>query len=164
MDILILTFDLDIKENCKIKPQKYLPRVCREFRGKTMIEIAIENSLRLNPDRIILYVYKNNIEYINKIVRRKPYSKILSYCMLGSLNKIKYKNLLVIPGNAPLLTIRTMNRIIGQNRNIKINNNLFYLKEGKIKDIFEMEVSKEFLISQIEINKVENEEELKKLI
>ena len=164
VNILILTFELENIETEKKKVEKYMPRVCQKFGDKTMIEIAIETCLKMNPDRIILYVYKNNIEHINKIIKRKPYHKIISYCMLNYLDKLKYKNLLVIPGNAPLLTVRTLNRIIGQGRDIKINNSLFYLKEGNIKDILDMSVTKEFLIFQTEINKIENENDLKKMI
>ena len=162
LTIMILTFELDGKKK-ENKVEKYMPKVCGKFGDKTMIEIAIENSLRLNPDKIILYVYKNNIEYINRILKRKPYSKLLSYCMLNCLDKIKYKNLLVIPGNAPLLTVRTLHRIIGQNRDIKINNSLFYLKDGQLNNILDMSVTREFLISQTEINKIENQKDLENI-
>jgi len=165
LTILILTFDL----TQEIRPARYLPKVCHKIFDKTMIEIAIETCLRLNPTKIILYVSKNNIECINKTLKHTDYSKILSYCILDnelngkrrlSIGEICFhnKNVLVIPGNSPLLTTKTLFRMISENRDIKIHNSLFYLRKenfNKLDYIDEMPVTKDFLIPEVEIKRVE---------
>ena len=111
LSILILTFDLDQE----IKPAKFLPKVCHKVGEKTMIEIAIETSLKLNPTKLVVYVSKNNIECINKTLKHNNYSKLVNYCILDNeLNGkrklsigqqcFENKNVLLIPGNSPLLS------------------------------------------------------------
>ena len=68
--VLILTFSLDQD----VKPPKFLPKVCHKIQEKTMIEIVIENALKLNPKNIIIYVNKNNIECINKTLKHADYA------------------------------------------------------------------------------------------
>jgi bifunctional N-acetylglucosamine-1-phosphate-uridyltransferase/glucosamine-1-phosphate-acetyltransferase GlmU-like protein len=165
LTILILTFDL----TQEIRPARYLPKVCHKIFDKTMIEIAIDTCLRLNPTKIILYVSKNNIECINKTLKHMDYSKMLSYCILDNdLNGKRRlsigahcfngKNILVVPGNSPLLTTKTLFRMISENRDVKIHDSLFYLKKensDKLDRINEMPITKDFLIPEIETKRVE---------
>lgn len=139
LTVLIMTFKL----NQEVKSSKYLPKVCHKIGDKTMIEIAIETALKLNPKLIILYVSKNNIQCINKVLKHTYYAKNLSYCILDNqLNGVQklslahncYEggNILVIPGNAPLLNSRTLYRIVSENKDVKILDNLFYLKKENL--------------------------------
>ena len=166
LTVLILTLDLHKnKEDAKHKPyaKKYMPRVCAKIGDKTMIEITIENALRLNPVSVVLYVYKNNIEFINNVLKRKPYSKVLTYMFRENL-KFENCNLLVIPGNYPLLSVKSLIRLVSQNRNIKINNNLFYLKNDSLymfDVITDIPKSNDFIISTSELKKVEKYTDLK---
>ena len=149
--VIVLTSDLD-KET---RPPKILPKVCYKIGEKSMIEICLENIVRLNPDKIILMVSRHNIFFINKVLKHTDYSKLISFCITDNTsndllknrkislaqNCYNGKNVLVVPGNAPLLTSRSMQRILSQKQNVKINNNIFYLKEeylDKIDDISEM--------------------------
>lgn len=170
LTILILTFDL----TQEIRPARFLPKVCHKIFDKTMIEIAIETCLRLNPTKIILYVSKNNIECINKTLKHMDYSKMLSYCILDNeLNGKRRlsigahcfhnKNILVIPGNSPLLTTKTLFRMISENRDIKIYDSLFYLRKEnfhKLDKINEMPVTEDFIISDVELKRVEMKSDL----
>ncbi|GAG81359.1 unnamed protein product, partial [marine sediment metagenome] len=151
----------------------YIPKVCHKIEDKTMIEIAVENCLKINPNKIILYVSKNNIQCINKVLKHSDYSKLISFCIFDNeLNKerklsigkecFKDKNILVIPGNSPLLSTKTLYRMVSNNETIKIKNNLFYLKKEFIDNLDE--ISKiprtNFLISEIELKQVETKGDL----
>jgi hypothetical protein len=164
LSILILTFDLHKKKlNVKNNTIKYMPRVCAKIGDKCLIEIAVENALRLDPDNIIIYIYKNNIEYINNVLKKKPYSKLLTYMFSETLKFEENNNVLVIPGNYPFLSVKTLLRLIG-NRNIKIDNNLFFLKSDSLhlfEKVNEMHVTKDFIISSNELKKIEKEKDLK---
>jgi bifunctional N-acetylglucosamine-1-phosphate-uridyltransferase/glucosamine-1-phosphate-acetyltransferase GlmU-like protein len=139
LTILIMTFKL----NQEIKSSKYLPKVCHKIGDKTMIEIVLETALKINPKNIILYVSKNNVQCINKVLKHTYYAKYISYCILDNElngeqklslahNCYESENVLVIPGNAPLLNSRTLYRIIAENKDIKILDNLFYLKKENL--------------------------------
>ena len=119
---------------------KVLPKVCYKVGDKSILEICLEHVNRLNPSRIIIMVSKANIIFINKLLKHTAYSKLISYCITDNSkienNKISLaekcysgKNILVIPANAPLLTSRSLHRILSENRNLKINDNIFYLKK-----------------------------------
>ena len=164
LSILILTFDLHKKKTREKKNVgKYMPRVCAKIGDKTLIEIAIENALRLNAENILLYVYKNNIEYINNVLKRKPYSKLLTYMFSDNLKFEEDHNLLVMPGNYPFLTVKTLLKMIGYNKNVKIDNNLFFLKSDSLhlfEKISEVHITKEFIVSSVELKKIEKEKDL----
>jgi bifunctional N-acetylglucosamine-1-phosphate-uridyltransferase/glucosamine-1-phosphate-acetyltransferase GlmU-like protein len=164
LSILILTFDLHKKKlNVKNNTIKYMPRVCAKIGNKCLIEIAIENALRLDPGNIIIYVYKNNIEYINNVLKKKPYSKLLTY-MFSETLKFEENNLLVIPGNYPFLSVKTLLRMIEYNKTLKIDNNLFFLKSDSLhlfEKVNEMHVTKDFIIHTNELKKIEKEKDLK---
>ena len=168
LNILILTFDLH-KKKTVIKTRdvkKYMPRVCAKIGDKTLIEMAIENAVRLNAENILLYVYKNNIEYINNVLKRKPYSKLLTYMFADTLKLEEDHNLLVIPGNYPFLKVKTLLRMIGSHKNVKIDNNLFFLKYDSLHlfdKISEVHVTKEFIIANAELKKIEKEKDLKEI-
>ena len=167
LSILILTFDLHKKKSRnKNNVGKYMPRVCAKIGEKTLIEIAIENALRLNPISLILYVYKSNIEYINNVLKRKPYSKLLTYMFSENLKFEQDHNLLVIPGNYPFLTVKTLSRMVGYNKNLKIDNNLFFLKSESLhlfQKVNEVPVTKDFIVSGNELKKIEKEKDLTSL-
>ena len=167
LSILILTFDLHKKKSREKKHAgKYLPRVCAKIGDKTLIEMAVENALRLNAANIIIFVYKNNIEYINNVLKRKPYSKLLTYMFSENLKFEDGHNLLVIPGNYPLLTVKTLLRMIAYNKNLKIDNNLFFLKSDSLhlfEKVNEMSVNKDFIVSGSELKKIEKEKDLREL-
>ena len=166
LSILILTFDLHKKKQTKSHNNRYLPRVCAKIGDKSLIEMAVDNALRLNAANIIIYVYKNNIEYINNVLKRKPYSKLLTYMFSENLKFEENCNLLVIPGNYPLLTVKTLLRMIAYNKNLKIDNNLFFLKSDSLhlfEKINEMPVTNYFIVSGTELKKVEKEKDLRDL-
>lgn len=167
--VIILTFNLTEE----IRPAKFLPKVCHKIDNKTMIEIVVENSLKLNPGKIMLYVSKNNIQCINKTLKHQDYSKLISFCIfdneLNGVRKLsigkccfKDKNILVIPGNAPLLSTKTMFRMISENQNVKIQDNLFYLKKDSLEllDLLGEIQKSEFLISNLELKQVETKGDL----
>ena len=171
MNVLILTFDLHKKKNNEKRDEKrdeksngkYMPRVCAKIGDKCLIEMAVENALRLNPISIIIYVYKNNIEYINNVLKRKPYSKLLTYMFSENLKFEQDHNLLVIPGNYPFLTVKTLLRMAGYNKNVKIDNNLFFLKSDSLhlfEKVNEMSINKDFIVSASELKKIEKEKDL----
>ena len=167
--VIILTFNLDEE----VKPARYLPKVCHKIEDKTMIEISIENCLRLNPIKIILYVSKNNIQCINKVLKHANYSKVISFCIfdneLNGVRKLSVgqkcfsnKNILIIPGNAPLLSTKTLFRMISDNKNVKIKNNLFYLKNESLKlldSITDIKPS-DFMVPEMELKQVETKDDL----
>lgn len=171
--VIILTFNLTEE----VRPAKFLPKVCHKIEDKTMIEIAVENCLKINPSKIILYVSKNNIQCINKTLKHKDYSKNISFCIfdneLNGIRKLSIgkccfenKNILVIPGNSPLLSTKTMFRMISENKNIKILNNLFYLKKESLNlldSLPEIQVS-DFLISNLELKQVETKGDLDEVV
>lgn len=166
LSILILTFDLHKKKQTKSQNKRYLPRVCAKIGDKSLIEMAVDNALRLNAANIIIYVYKNNIEYINNVLKRKPYSKLLTYMFAENLKFEEGYNLLVMPGNYPLLTVKTLLRMIAYNKNLKIDNNLFFLKSDSLHlfdKINEMAVTKDFIVNGSELKKVEKEKDLRDL-
>ena len=79
MDLLVIILTLGLKE--EVQPAKNLPKVCHKIKNKdkTMIEMVIENCLKLDPDKILIYVSKNNIQCINKIIKKREYSKLVSF-------------------------------------------------------------------------------------
>jgi hypothetical protein len=125
--------------------------------------MAVENSLRLDPVNVIIYVYKNNIEYVNNVLKRKPYSKKLKYYM----SDMKFEDyfstdLLVIPGNYPFLSVKTLQRMI-RGKNVKINDSLFFLKADSLHlfdTIDKMHITKDFIVSSSELKKIEKEKDL----
>ncbi len=167
--VLIMTFKL----NKEIISSRYLPKVCHRIGDKTMIEIAIENALKLNPKMIILYVSKNNIVCLNKLLKHTNYSKMISFCILDNEKNgpqrlslackcYKDKNVLIMPGNAPLLSWKTLYRIVSNNVDIKILDNLFYLKKENLNiiDIMPNLPNVNFNIPEKELMLVETRAEL----
>ena len=113
-------------------------------------------------------ISKHEILHINKIIKNAPYSKLVSYCVFDngelyeqkiSLAKKCYtgKNVLVIPGNSPMLTTKSMNKILSENRNLKINNSLFYLKKDSLNiiDLISEHTSDSKFLSDLELIQVE---------
>lgn len=143
MDLCVIVLTSDIRK--ETKPPRIIPKVCFKIGEKSMIEMCLENVVRLNPFRIILMVSKHDILYINRAIKYANYHKLISYCVYDtnifdqkiSNAKTCYegKNILVIPGNSPLLNTKSMNKILSENRNLKINNSLFYLKKENSKII-----------------------------
>lgn len=169
--VIILTFNLTEE----VRPAKFLPKVCHKIEDKTMIEIAVENSLKLNPSKIILYVSKNNIQCINKTLKHQDYSKSIFFCIFDnelngprklSIGKrcFENKNILFIPGNSPLLSTKTMFRMISENKNIKIEDNLFYLKKDSLNLLDKITEKSDFLISNLELKQVETKADLDEVI
>ena len=164
MNLCVIVLTNDLKKD--IKPPKYYPKVCYEVDGKTMIETVLERVVELKASRIILMVSKHELFYINKIIKHSDYSKLISYSLFDekkaiSASKRCYsgKNILVVPGNAPLLTTKGMLKMMSENRNIKINNSLFYLKKeytDVIDNIGEYSIGDEELLSKKEIMIVES--------
>ena len=167
--VILLTVDLD-KET---KPPKILPKVCYKVGDKTMLEICIENVLRLSPNKIILMVSKHTIFYINKVLKHSDYSKLISFCIVDneliedkrkiSLAQKCYngKNVLVVPANAPLLTSKSMYKLIRSNRNIKVNNNIFYLTKENLEQMdFINDLPEENLLTKKEMLQVRTQSEL----
>lgn len=168
MDLCVIVLTSDITQ--ETKPPKVIPKVCFKIQEKTMIEICLENVIRLNPVRIILMVSKYDIIHINKIIKYASYSKLISYCIYDnvkhvgeqkiSLTKHCYdgKNVLVIPGNSPLLTTKSMYKMVSENRNLKVNNFLFYLKKeniDKVDNITEYSTRDENFLNHLETLRVD---------
>lgn len=168
MDLCVIILTSDITK--ETKPPKVMPKVCFKIQEKTMIEICLENVVRLNPIKIILMVSKHDIVYINKVIKYAPYSKLISYCIYDnvkyiedqkiSLTKHCYagKNILVVPGNSPLLTSKSMYKMVSENRNLKVNNFLFYLKKeniDKIDNIIEYSTRDEGFLNDYETLRIE---------
>jgi len=167
--IIILTYNLDEK----ILPPRFLPKVCHKIDGKSMIETCIENCLKLNPKKIMLYVSKNNVQFINKLIKHSNYTKVISYYIFDNeftekrklsvgLKCFKDKNILVVPGNAPLLSTKTLYRMISENKNVKIKDNLFFLQNNsldKLDFMIEHPVT-EFFVPEIEIKQIETKADL----
>jgi len=167
--IIILTFNIDEI----VKPARFLPKVCHKIEDKTMIEMTVENCLKLNPIKIILYVSKNNIQCINKVLKHANYSKVISFCIFDNeLNGkrrmsigqkcFSNKNVLVIPGNAPHLSSKTLFRMTSNNTNVKIRNNLFYLKNDSLHLLNDIEnvPNTDFHILEKELKQVETKGDL----
>lgn len=154
---------------------RIIPKVCYKIGDKSMLEIVLENVSKLNPKIIILMIEKNNIININKLIKHADYAKLISYCIFDnqkinnfSIAKKCYtdKNVLVVPGICPLLTTRSMYKMISLNRNVKINDYLFYLKKSdleKIDDISEYFSNDENLLPEKETMKIENRKQLEKI-
>ena len=162
--VIIMTFYLGEV----VKPAKFLSKVCHKIEEKPMIQIAVENALKLNPEKIIIYASKNNIQCINKVLKHEDYSKMISFCICDSeMNKerklsygshcYKNKNVLFTPANYPLLSTKTLFRMISENRNIKVENTLFYLKKDSIELLDEITKlkTKDFMVPKIELTKVD---------
>ena len=167
--IIILTFNLD--EN--LLPPRFLPKVCHKVDGKSMIETCIENCLKLNPKKIMLYVSKNNIQFINKLIKHSNYTKVISYYIFDNemngkrklsigLKCFKDKNILVVPANAPLLSTKTLFRMISENRNVKIKDNLFFLQNNSLHkiDLMNEHPITDFQVPEIEIKQIETKGDL----
>ena len=164
--VMILTsnvFELDI-------PPKIMPKVCFSINGKSMIEICIENALKLNPKKIILAVMRSHIIPINRLLKYKNYSKLISYHLVEedrNLSSVccKGKDVLVIPGNAPLFSTDDMFKIISSRRNLKISNNLFFIKRDSLhllNNTSDLDV--EDLVEVQEVETRQDLEEISKLI
>lgn len=163
MNLCVIVLTNDLKKD--IKPPKYYPKVCYEVGGRSMLETVLERVVELKPSRIILMVSKHELFYINKLIKHSDYSKLISYSLFDEKKAISAakpcysnKNVLVVPGNAPLLTTKGMLKMISENRNIKINNSLFYLKKEYtevIDNIEEYSTGDEELLSEKEITRVE---------
>jgi bifunctional N-acetylglucosamine-1-phosphate-uridyltransferase/glucosamine-1-phosphate-acetyltransferase GlmU-like protein len=166
LTVIIMTFML----HQEVKPAKFLPKVCHKVNGKSMIEIAIETSLKLNPTNIILYVSKNNIECINKILKHNDYFKLISFCILDNEKEKRRmsaskcfanKNVLVIPGNCPLLTYKSLYKLVSENQTVKIKNNLFYLRMENLSQIDSIDKLPEtHIIPENELKQVETKADL----
>lgn len=156
-NLVVVIFTLDIYSEI-VKPRS-MAKVCYKVGNKSMIETAIENALRLNPVKIILYVSKHNIECINKIIKYTNYAKMVSYSivdnfeikrdadnkddktmkekihnrLLSGIKCFKGRNVLFIPGNSPLLDYKILYKMVHDvNTDMKINNNFFYLKKESL--------------------------------
>ena len=127
---------------------QYLPTVCHKISDKTMLEIAITLALKLDPKIIILICNKYNILTINKLLRDKHYSEILSIHIdnndLGPIvSKKCYKNkdVLVMPGNSPLLSEKTLFKMIDTSFPLSmITDKLFFIKKEYIKYMEDLEL------------------------
>lgn len=173
-DLIILILTLGLEE--EVKPARFLPKVCHKINDKTIIENVIENCLRLNPNKIILYVSKNNIQCINKVLKYTNYSKMVSFCIfdneLNGQRRLSIgqrcfsdKNILVVPGNMPLLSTKTLFRMISENRNVKISDDLFYLKKESMNMLDQVhEITNEsFSIPNIELKRVNTKGDLEEI-
>lgn len=164
--VIILTYGLE--EN--IHTVKFTPKVCHNVEEKTMIEMAIENALKLVPNKIYLYVSKYNIQCINKVIKHADYSKMISYSLINNERRslknayrcFNGKNVLVMPANSPLLSTKTLYRMVSENRDVKVKDNLFYLRNVSLDyldNIKKMEKT-EFMVPEIELKEVELKEDL----
>jgi len=153
-----------------------LPKVCYKIGDKSMLEIVLENVIQLNPNIIILMVERNNITPINKLIKHANYSKLISYCIFDSNKESKIsmaekcyygRNVLVVPGNGPSLSTKSMYKMISDSRNVKINDKLFYLKKDdvdKIDKIAEYSSEDEKMFPPTETLQIETREQLEKTI
>lgn len=96
-----------------------LPKVLHRVNGSPMINRVISTAKKLNPDKIIVVVSEQNylriksaIEY-NKVeyVIQKNVSGTAS-AVLSAKSKYENMNILVLLGDVPLISYRTLNRVI----------------------------------------------------
>ena len=103
-----------------------IPKVLHKLNEKTLIQNVIDTANELNPDKIGIIVgkYKDQIEQsINKTIDEDILSKIeyiiqeeakgTGHAVQCSMNFIKnYKNVLVLSGDVPLITQKTLTNMI----------------------------------------------------
>ncbi len=165
--VIILTTD-------NISDNDHLPKVCHKISHKTMLEIAITKALKLDPKRIIIICNRQNIRSINKVLRDKHYTKILSIHIdnknIGpSVSKRCYEeyNVLVMPGYSPLIKVTTLKKMISSDYPlVKLTDNLFFIKNTHLKyinnlDLIDFEGT--FKISPEEIKEVNTKEDFEKI-
>ena len=174
--VCILTFNLDEV----LRPSNYLPKVCHKITDQSMIEIAIENAHKLSPSKIVLYVTKRNLECINKTIKHNSYSRMISYCVLDNEFEIykgigrrlsfykclRNKNVLVIPGNSPLLKPITLIKMVSEGKDVKIHDCLFYLRkasQNKLDDTSHIEKI-EIKVDENELLRVQTKEDYEKAV
>ncbi len=134
--------DSNESKNYKKSTNKLLPLVCHNFVNKSLIETICELVVKLSPEKIIIYVTKYNIECINKCLKHTNYSKLISYCVLDNTIDAKSKdlnysecisgNVLVVPGNTPLLKFSSIIKLTDYKFNVKVNDSLFFLYNSSV--------------------------------
>jgi len=157
--IAILTDPIPLKT----MKNKYLPKVCHKVGELTMLERVIDTVLRLDPYRIILIVNKYNINYINSIIKNKPYQVIISLYIDNkfrgvSISKKCYqnKNLLVVPGTSPLITSKTLFKMIDSPKPLtKLTNHLWYIHKKYLDYIDRFDDLHKNKIGSFEVSKKE---------
>lgn len=168
--IAILTDPIPLKPLKK----RYLPKVCHKVGELTMLERVINTVLKLEPYRIILIVNQYNIKYINRIIKDKPYQIIISLHMDNqfrgvSVSKRCYqnKNLLVVPGTSPLITSKTLFKMIDSPKPLtRLTNNLWYIHKkyleyiDRFDDLHKNKIGS-FEVSEQEIMEVNTYQDLK---
>ena len=166
MNLCVIILTSGLEEEDKIP--KFLPKVCYQVGEKSMLERCLDNVIQINPSKIILMVSKHHILFINKLVKHLWYGRKISYCIYQNPRKISSakrcyarKNILVIPANAPLLTSKNMNQIISTKKNVKINNNIFYMKKEDINEIDKIsEYMEDDILSKQETLQIETKSQL----
>lgn len=167
--VVVLTSNLDEVD----KVPKYIPKVCYQVGEKSMLEICLDNVIRLNPEKIILMVSKSHIMFINKVVKHLSYSKKISYCVyeeekrrISSAEKCyQGRDVLVIPGNAPLLSTKSMHLILSEKKNVKINNAIFYIRKDDLNIMDTIsEYQKDNLLTELETTQVETTGQYKEVL
>jgi bifunctional N-acetylglucosamine-1-phosphate-uridyltransferase/glucosamine-1-phosphate-acetyltransferase GlmU-like protein len=161
--VIVLTNEL----NKTIQSPKYQPKVCYHLGNKSILEICLDQWIQLNPKRIILMVSKKEIQQINRIVKYLNYSKDLSYSIFDSGdNKHSLKcakscyedyNVLVVPGNAPKLTSKSLFKYIKKSQSFKINNKIFFLNKLDIELIDTPEKLPEIYIEEADTEMIETQ-------
>lgn len=175
--VCILTFNLDEV----LRPSNYLPKVCHKITDRSMIEMAIENAYKLSPSRIVLYVTKSNLECINKTIKHNSYSRMIGYCVLDNDFEIrkglgrqlsfyrclKNKNVLVIPGNSPLLKSTTLIKMVSEGKDVKIHDCLFYLRkasQNKLDNVSQLVEIERIKVEEDELLRVQTKEDYEKAV
>lgn len=146
MNLCVIVLSNDLKRH--IKPPKYQPKICYKIDEKSIVEICLDTVIKLNPKLIILMVSKHEILFINKVIKYVNYAKLISYCIYDNLvenyTDVKMQKIslaetcysghdvLVIPGNCPTITLRSLSKMVNAKRNVKINDNFFFLPKENL--------------------------------
>lgn len=171
MDLCVILLTNRLKK--KILPPKYQPKVCYQLGDKSILELCLDQWVKLNPKRIILMVSKNEIQQINRIVKYLPYAKSLSYCIFDRLEPPRLSlgrncydgyNVLVVPGNAPLLTSESLFKQIQKGQSFRVNPQIFFLNKDDLGLIDNPEQIPEIVIPEADTEMLETQGQYDRMI
>jgi len=97
-----------------------LTKVCHKVSDKTMIEHVTETGFKLSKD-IVIVVSKENITEIRKVLEDTKVRLKIQYEQLGTGHAVlsampccdQTHNILILLGDVPLITHKTLNKVIG---------------------------------------------------
>ncbi|GAG91918.1 unnamed protein product [marine sediment metagenome] len=99
------------------------PKVFHKINNKTMLEMVVNTSLSLHPSKVIIVVSNENKEQIKNLIGDKA-----TYCVQTNINgtasavlaaekEYKNNNILVLLGDVPLITCKTLSNVVDSKMN-----------------------------------------------